>query len=206
MKIIGPPDGSGGGILRISPPDGTLRTKLVVEPDITIIAAISNNNCIGKKNSDGLDDIPWYIPEYFRHFKNTTKGHVVVPGRVTHESILRKLHHPLPNRETIVLSQKPDFKVEGCRVVSDYKRILAVARHKKVYIIGGEQIYKLFMPLVKHLIITHVDINVQDGCAFFPEINYDEWRTDNIFYHPAVSETNTPAFKICSYVRKPRHS
>jgi dihydrofolate reductase len=66
---------------------------------IAIIVAKANNNVIGSKN-----DLPWYLPADLKHFKNVTLGHAVVMGRNTFQSILDRLHKPLPGRDNIVLT------------------------------------------------------------------------------------------------------
>ncbi len=205
MKIIGPPDGSGGGMIRISHPDGRASAELN-NRDIIMILAMSRNNCIGKNGG-----IPWRISADMNHFKETTIGdsktsgrkNIVVMGRKTFESIPPKFK-PLPDRINVILSRGAfEAPYDDCKVVHDFRRILAIARHKKVFIAGGGDIYKLFLPFVNRLIISHVDLFVENGDTFFPEIG-NEWCKVLSVFHPANLEKNTPSFTICTYTRLPR--
>lgn len=126
--------------------------------DIQIIAAMSLNRCIGLNNS-----IPWKIPEDMAHFKRTTLGHTVVMGRKTFESMGNK---PLPKRKNIVLTRDRNFKADGVEVCHDYKEILRLK--EKIFIIGGEEIYRLFIDDVDGMILTLINENL-DGDTFFPE-------------------------------------
>ena len=79
------------------------------------IAAISTNRAIGK---DGK--IPWYIPEDWKHFKETTAGSPIIMGRKTYESIGR----PLPGRENIVLT-RGEFSAPGITVLHSIEELMA---------------------------------------------------------------------------------
>ena len=89
-------------------------------------------------------NIPWYIKEDFKHFKDTTINHVIVYGYKTFLSIGK----PLANRKNIVMRSNKDAKVPGCEVVSSVEEI--VSRYKGseevVYICGGASIYRQFLP------------------------------------------------------------
>jgi len=75
---------------------------------LSLIAAISENNCIGKDNA-----LLWDIPEDMKHFKNVTFGHIVLMGRNTWESIPEKFR-PLPNRKNIVVTLDKNYQAKGC--------------------------------------------------------------------------------------------
>jgi dihydrofolate reductase len=132
-------------------------------PNIQLIAAMSKNSCIGLNNS-----IPWRIPEDMKHFKLTTNGHTVVMGRKTFESIGSK---PLPGRKNIVLTQDKSFRAKGVEICHDYTEILRLP-DEKIFIIGGEQIYKLFIDYADGMILTIID-EVMDGDAYFPHFYSD---------------------------------
>ena len=107
---------------------------------ITIVAAIASNNVIGQKNS-----LPWDIPEDLKRFKQLTSGHTILMGRKTFDSIGR----PLPNRTNIVMTKDTNYQKEGVEIVFDENEALDLIKNlnKKVFIIGGSKIYKLFEPL-----------------------------------------------------------
>src|ERR1051325_10089431 len=72
---------------------------------LSLIAAVANNNVIGSKNQ-----LPWYLPEDLKHFKQITSNHTVIMGRKTYDSIVNRLGHPLPNRKNIVISRNKDMQ------------------------------------------------------------------------------------------------
>ena len=72
---------------------------------LSLIAALSENNCIGKQNA-----LPWYLPEDLKHFKTITTDKIVLMGRKTWESLPEKFR-PLPNRTNIIITRQTDFSV-----------------------------------------------------------------------------------------------
>ena len=82
-----------------------------------IIAAVSDNNVIGKGNA-----LPWRIPEDLARFKALTMGGTLIMGRRTFESIGR----PLPGRTTVVLTRRPDFAAPGVLVAHDREEAVAI--------------------------------------------------------------------------------
>ena len=135
----------------------------------TIIAAVSENNVIGVKGN-----IPWKIPEDIQRFKSLTLNHPVIMGRKTFESILKSLGKPLPKRRNIVLSSHLETQ-PGIYVARTMEEALSLAENQDSYIIGGEQIYKLFLPHTDRLKITRVHAHY-DGDAFFPQVDWNEWE------------------------------
>lgn len=138
---------------------------------ITLIAAISKNNCIGRDN-----DLPWHIPEDLQHFKDQTKGKIVVMGRKTWESIPEK-YRPLPKRTNVVISRNPDYVVpEGVFLFTDLEEAFDHFKDQEIMVAGGGQIYTMSIPHADVLDITHVDQEIEDGHAFFPEIDMSVWK------------------------------
>lgn len=138
---------------------------------ISIISAIANNNEIGKKN-----ELLWNLPIDMKHFKETTSGHPVIMGQKTFESIGR----PLPNRRNIILTKDINFKSEGIEVVyslEELDKLLVETTNEdeEVFVIGGGQIYRLFINKADRLYITHVNADFPDADTFFPEIEKDRW-------------------------------
>ncbi len=128
--------------------------------EIILIAAMASNRVIGRDNT-----IPWDIPGEQARFKEVTMGHPLIMGRKTWQSIGR----PLPGRRNIVVTRNTDFKAAGCEVVHSLEQGIAACRgEKKVFIIGGEQLYQLGLEQADTLILTLLDREV-DGDAFFPE-------------------------------------
>ena len=135
---------------------------------ITIIAAIANNNALGKDN-----DLIWHLPADLKRFKRVTSGHHILMGRNTFESIGK----PLPNRTTVIITRNDAYSKEGCLVVNSIEKAIEVAQSDDhIYIIGGAQIYKQAMEsdLVDQLDITQVHHEFEAD-VYFPEIDSEKW-------------------------------
>ena len=134
---------------------------------ITIIVAASENSVIGYKNA-----LPWHISEDLKNFKKITINHSVIMGRKTFESIGK----PLKDRRNIVISRDKKLKIEGVEVVNSLDD--AVCRTKdenEIFIIGGEQIYKIALPIATNMNITRVYSTIE-GDAFFPTFENSQWK------------------------------
>ena len=147
---------------------------------ISIIAAIGKNNELGKKNA-----LLWSLPADMKHFKETTKGHMVIMGQKTFESIGR----PLPNRRNIVLTQDKNFKPEGVEIVYSIEEAENfLDNNTENFVIGGGMIYKLFINKADKLYITHVNASFPDADTFFPEIIPVVWNETSHKEHKKDSE------------------
>ena len=134
---------------------------------ISIIVAMSHNNVIGLKNK-----LPWHISADLKNFKKITLGHPVIMGRKTYDSIGK----PLVDRDNIVISRNNSLKIDDVQVVDSLeKAVLKTADSAEVFIIGGQQIYKIALPLATHMYVTKVDGNFE-GDAYFPNYIQAEWR------------------------------
>ncbi|MDR7208247.1 dihydrofolate reductase [Flavobacterium piscis] len=134
---------------------------------IIIIAAVAENNALGKKNK-----LVWHLPNDFKRFKSLTTNHHIIMGRKTFESFPK----PLPNRTHIVISRQENYKPEGCIVVDSLEKAIAICpENEDSYIIGGGEIYTLGMQYADILEITRVH-NIFEADAFFPEIPKTEWQ------------------------------
>ena len=140
---------------------------------LTLIAGIAENNIIGKKN-----ELPWYLSEDLKRFKSLTLGKTVIVGRKTYESIIQRLGKPLPERKSIVVTNRKDYPVsEGVIVVNSIDEAIKKAGEfgDKAFVIGGQQIYEQTIGLADRLEITKINKNYE-GDAFFPEIDESKWR------------------------------
>ncbi len=138
---------------------------------ISLIAAISKNNVIGRDN-----DLPWHIPEDLDFFKKMTKGKIVIMGRKTWESIPKK-YRPLPGRTNVVISRQLDYKVpEGVYLFEDVDIALDYFKGQDIMVSGGGQIYTATIDKADILYITHVNQEIPNGHAFFPEIDQNIWK------------------------------
>ena len=135
--------------------------------EIFLIAAVDKNLAIGK---DGK--IPWNIKEDLSYFQQNTLNTAMIMGRSTFDSIGK----PLPNRQNIVMTKSPANR-DGVIEVLDVESAINEAKKtsKKISIIGGESIYKEFLPLANKLLITEIDITVEGADTFFPEWREHQW-------------------------------
>lgn len=136
---------------------------------VSAIAAMSKNQVIGKDN-----DLPWHLPADMRYFMRTTKGHHVIMGRKTFES----MGVPLKNRTNIVITRDGFYSASGILVAHSLHEALQIAEsneEEEVFIIGGAEIYKLALPLLDRIYLTEIDLIVSDGDAFFPKLDMSDW-------------------------------
>lgn len=140
-------------------------------PTISLIAAIGKNRELGRGN-----ELIFKIPEDMKFFREKTKGHPIIMGRKTYESIGRVL----PGRLNIVISRNLNIKIpkeEILTYVTSIEEAIKVASKTgtdEIFIIGGAQIYALAMPFADKLYLTLVDAEVNDADAFFPD--YSEFQ------------------------------
>lgn len=148
------------------------------------------NRIIGKDNT-----IPWIIPGEQIRFKQITMGHPLIMGRKTWESI----GHPLPGRRNIVVTRNSSFQYPGVEVVHSLDQGLDECRSEsKVFIIGGEQIFEIALPLADSLILTLLPESIV-GDTYFPEFSPDDFRKTS------TEKIDGPVpYRIDTFVRKKR--
>jgi dihydrofolate reductase len=136
-------------------------------PQIIIVAAMSRNGVIGRG-----DRLPWHLPADLAHFKRLTLDHVIVMGRRTWES----LPGPLPRRRHLVLSRQAFGVADGCEQVSSPEAAIAAAADApELMVVGGADVYRLFLPLATRMYLTRVEAEI-DGDVRFPRWDADAWR------------------------------
>jgi dihydrofolate reductase len=136
--------------------------------NITIIAAVAENNIIGGDNK-----LLWHISADLKRFKKLTTGHTIVMGNKTFQSLPVR---PLPNRTNIVLTRNRSLKIENCIMAYSLEEALdKMDSEGENFVIGGGNIYSAFLPLAQKLFITRVHKSFS-GDTFFPEISPDSWE------------------------------
>lgn len=146
-------------------------------PRLSIIVATSRNGVIGKDNR-----LPWHLPADLKRFKELTMGHAIVMGRRTHESIGRLL----PGRRSVIVTRNPHYRVEGATMAASLEAALDATRSDtEVFVIGGEQIFRLALPLAERIYLTTVEADVE-GDTFMPAIDPASWRVTRRESHPAA--------------------
>ena len=161
---------------------------------ISIIVAISKNNVIGKDNK-----LLWNIPEDLKHFKEITLNSKIIMGRKTFES----LPGILPKRQHIILTKNKNYKVNSkeVKIVYDFKTIISdfYDSDEEVFVIGGGEIYNLFINYCKKLYLTKID-SIFDGDTFFP--NFDLSKFTIVEESPNYVSSNNISYKYLTLKRK----
>jgi dihydrofolate reductase len=157
---------------------------------IIIISAIASNNVIGRSNGE----MPWYVPEEFKHFKQTTLSSPVLMGRKTFET----LGKPLKGRENIIITHNKSFKVDFSDTVvkSDLNEAVDYCRNndeEKIFIIGGGEIYREAISIVEEMILSYMKFEA-DGDVYFPEFDIKKWNI--------ISREDREKFEIVHYKKK----
>lgn len=135
---------------------------------ISLIVARARNGAIGR---DGT--IPWHTPEDLAFFRRETTGGVLIMGRRTWESLPVR---PLPDRLNLVVSSDPGvapqvFPTPAAAVEHGFS-----AGHRRLYGIGGTALFRDMLPTADRLLVTEVDLDVDDADTFFPEVDLTRWR------------------------------
>lgn len=148
----------------------TLKQKYQYK-NLSIITAMTYENVIGKNGK-----LPWHLPDDLKYFKEKTLHHSIIMGRKTYESIGKKLS----NRNSIILTYNElfiDKDVQVAHNIDDAVR-MATETDNEPFIIGGEKIYNVFLPIVDKLYITYIHKSY-DGDVFFP--SFDKENFNEVF-------------------------
>jgi dihydrofolate reductase len=135
-------------------------------PEIVLILARSENGMIGK---DGK--LPWHLPADLRHFKMLTQGRPMIMGRKTFES----LPGLLEGRRHIVLTRNRDWQEEGAEVAHSVEEAIRIANAPHISVIGGAEIYALFLGVADRIEETRVHINAE-GDTSMPDFDPAMWQ------------------------------
>jgi len=136
-------------------------------PPISMIVARTRNLVIGKENK-----IPWKISADLQFFKKVTMGYPIIMGRKTWESIGR----PLPGRRNIVVSRNVNYLALGAELVGSLEQALdSLKEFKRVFVIGGQQLFNQAFPLADELFITEIEIQV-NGDTYFEIPDPSDWQ------------------------------
>ncbi|WP_416464487.1 dihydrofolate reductase [Sphingomonas sp. VDB2] len=157
--------------------------------EIVLVLARADNGVIGK---DG--DLPWRLPADLRHFKAVTLGHPMVMGRKTFDS----LPGLLPGRRHIVLTRDRNWRGEGAEAAHDVESAIALADAPVVMVIGGAEIYRLFLGQADRIELTEVHLEAAgDASIAYPDPA--DWRETARADHEALD--GRPAYSFVTLVR-----
>jgi len=158
--------------------------------NLSIIVALDLNNGIGFKNN-----LLCYISEDLKRFKKLTFGKKIIMGKNTFDSLPKG---PLENRINIVISKSTNI-IKYCLVFDSVEKTLEYIKDEKdeIFVIGGESIYKQFIPYSNKLYITRINKKFEAD-TFFPYIDVNKWKLDK--------ETgwlgNNIQYNFCDYIKK----
>jgi dihydrofolate reductase len=160
--------------------------------EIAMVVAADEQNGIGADNK-----LLCYLPNDLKYFKQVTTGSAVLMGRKTYESIGK----PLPNRTNLMLS-KTAQEIEGCQVFTSFEAVLDYAKQaqlEKLFIIGGDSIYKQALPLCHKVYLTRIHHTFKAD-AFFTPLPPSEFTCTSAVHHDA-DEKNAYAHSFEVYER-----
>lgn len=136
-------------------------------PPITIVVARARNGVIGREGK-----LPWHLPADLKRFKALTMGSAMVMGRKTFDS----LPGLLPGRRHIVLTRDPGWACEGAEVARSIDEALALAGDQPLSVIGGADIFRLFLPLADRIELTEVLAEVPGDTVIDDPREGGTWR------------------------------
>ena len=161
------------------------------KPHVTLIVARAQNGVIGR---DGR--LPWHLSADLKRFKALTMGSVMVMGRKTFES----LPGLLPGRRHVVLTRDPEWQAPGAEVANSPEQAIALAREERLSVIGGADIFALFLPLADTVELTEVLDDVAGDTAMPDPRDSGEWRELSREDHAA--QEGEPAFRFVTLERR----
>ena len=141
--------------------------------------------------------MPWHLPADLRHFKQMTKGRPMIMGRKTFDS----LPGLLDGRRHIVLTRDTAWEEEGAEVVHSVEEALKRANGPHVCVIGGAEIYNLFLPIADRIELTEIAAS-PEGDAVVPAFDSEEWQEIARASHAAQGDA--PSFDFVTLVRRPK--
>ncbi len=160
-------------------------------PEITLILARAANGVIGANGK-----MPWHLPADLRRFKQLTMGRPMIMGRKTFDS----LPAVLEGRRHIVLTRDADWQDEGAEVARSVEEALRLANAPHVMVIGGAEIYRLFLPLADRIELTEVALEPKGDAVIDAPADAD-WCEVARDDHPA-DDAGRPAYRFVTLVRK----
>lgn len=162
-------------------------------PEIFLVLARARNGVIGANGT-----LPWHLPMDLRHFKALTQNKPMIMGRKTFDS----LPGLLPGRRHIVLTRSKEWSEDGAETVHSVEQAIAAANAPHVAVIGGADIFTLFLPRADRIELTEVHAE-PEGDTIMPPFAASEWAEASRTDHAADPEhRDRPAFSFVTLVRR----
>ena len=159
-------------------------------PPITLVVARAQNGVIGREGK-----LPWHIPADLKRFKALTMGSVMVMGRRTFES----LPGLLPGRRHIVLTRDRSWSVPGAEATHEVEEALRLAGDEPVSVIGGAEVFELFLPLADRIELTEVLADIPGDTVMDDPRRSGGWR--EIFREDHAAADGRPPFRFLTLQR-----
>ena len=163
---------------------------------MNLVVAVNNDWGIGYNNTQSI-----VIPEDRQHLQKITKGGTIIVGRKTFEDFGR----PLPNRKNIVMTRDRNFMAGSVIVAHSVDEVLAKIADEStdnVFVLGGESIYNLFLPMCSYAYITKVEASPLSD-TFFPNLDESpDWSLDD---HGETRESKGIRYSFNKYSKKTAH-
>lgn len=191
----------------------TLRELIGHDVEVAMIWAQTTDRVIGDGN-----DMPWYLPEDLKHFKESTEGYPVVMGRTSWEA-LEDPYRPLPKRENFVVTSNADYSAPGGHVHTSLPESIAAATQwgdanrsadlsNTVWILGGGKVYQQCLPVADRIVVTEIEMTAPERFQVVaPEISPEEfdletteWMTSERGH--AVDDDQPLRYRFCVWTRK----
>jgi len=163
---------------------------LTAHPEIVLVVARADNGIIGR---DGA--LPWRLPSDLRRFKTLTQGAPMIMGRKTFDS----LPGLLPGRRHIVLTRDPDWAEDGAEVARSVDDALALANAPHVSVIGGAEIYRLFLDRADRVELTEVHVAAEGDTRLE---GFDAGLWEEIAREDHEAEDGRPAYSFVTLKRR----
>jgi dihydrofolate reductase len=161
---------------------------------VIIIAAITRNNGLGNNG-----DLLFHLKKDMEMFKQQTIGHTVIMGRKTWESLPEHVR-PLPNRENIIVTRNFEYRAKGAKIAHRFYEALSLASpDKKIFVIGGGEIYRQALSYADTLQLTIIDVDIEAD-AFFPE--YHQYFSEESRSKSIVDEKTGVHYSFVHFIKK----
>jgi dihydrofolate reductase len=165
-------------------------TLVPLRPRITLIVARSLSGVIGR---DGT--LPWHIPADLKRFKAITMGTAMVMGRRTFDS----LPGILPGRRHIVLTRNRGWHSPGAEVAYSADEALKLAGNEPVSVIGGADVFALFLPLADRIELTEILDEIAGDTVMPDPREGTEWTETEVAVH--APDNGRPGFRFVTLDR-----
>jgi dihydrofolate reductase len=162
----------------------------VNHPEISLILARADNGVIGEGGS-----IPWHVPADLRRFKQVTMGQPMIMGRKTFDS----LPGLLPGRRHIVITRDAAWDEDGAEVAHSAEEALSLANAPHLWVIGGAQVYNLFLPRADRIELTEIHLS-PEGDTRIDAFDSAVWTETARESHPEAD--GRPAFDWVTLKRR----